>query len=289
MVGRRTEAGTLHLVAVDRWIAVECNDPELAALLRANFGQLEAVAAPTGAPALRVSVLRDATGVALRLFGGPELRPSDPGELIYLFEQHLVVELQRQRRDLFFLHAAALEAEHGAVVIAGDSGAGKSTLTWALVEAGLPYLSDELAPVSMPDLTVHGYPHALCLKAPPPLPYRLPEATLVTEETLHVPPSECRGGISAQAPLDAVVLLERFSSERERPTLRPAGPAEASARLMVHALNALAHDAGGLDAAQQMARTARCFVLEPASLGETCELLIGALGAPRESVRALGA
>jgi len=41
------------------------------------------------------------------------------------------------------LHAAAVQARAGAVVIAGPSGAGKSTLAGALVAAGYGYLTDE--------------------------------------------------------------------------------------------------------------------------------------------------
>lgn len=41
------------------------------------------------------------------------------------------------------LHAAAVQARAGAVVIAGPSGAGKSTLAGALVTAGYGYLTDE--------------------------------------------------------------------------------------------------------------------------------------------------
>lgn len=290
MVDRATRAEpvSLHLVALDRRIVIDCNDLELLALLRANFGCLETGPTSAREHALHISVLRDPAGVALHLFGRPELRPVDPSELLFLLEQHLTVELQRERRDLFFLHAAVLGTERGAILLAGESGAGKSTLTWALVQEGLPYLSDELAPISLADLTVHGYPHAICLKSPPPPPYRLPEATLVTEETLHVPASECPAGVASQAPLDAVVLVERFSPSRERPTLRPASPAEASARIVVHALNALAHGSSGLDAAQRIARSARCFVLEPASLGDTCALLLGHLEAAGAPAPALG-
>ena len=50
------------------------------------------------------------------------------------------------------------------MLLAGASGNGKSTTAWALLHRGFQYLSDELAPLDLSAMTVHAFPHALCLK-----------------------------------------------------------------------------------------------------------------------------
>ena len=73
-------------------------------------------------------------------------------------------------------------------------------------------------------------------------------------------------------PLDAIFLL-RYDPAAREPSLRPITAAEATARLFVHALNALAHPNMGLDAVLHIASHARCFDLTTARLPETCELV----------------
>ena len=138
---------------------------------------------------------------------------------------------------------------------------------------------------------MHHYPHALCLKAEPPEPYRLPESTLRTSRTLHVPAQELpRPSSVAPRPLQAIFFIERASNGAGAgPGLRPLSAAEGAARLYAQALNALAHPAEGLDAAGGIAGGARCFELRAGALGQlgtTCQLVRSALAAtPR---RALG-
>lgn len=52
-----------------------------------------------------------------------------------------------QQRGVVTLHAAAVAAEAGAVLLCGRSGIGKSSLAAALVERGYPLLSDDVAGV----------------------------------------------------------------------------------------------------------------------------------------------
>ena len=52
-----------------------------------------------------------------------------------------------QQRGVVTLHAAAVAAEVGAVLLCGRSGIGKSSLAAALVERGYPLLSDDVAGV----------------------------------------------------------------------------------------------------------------------------------------------
>jgi hypothetical protein len=97
-----------------------------------------------------------------------------------MLKKELTIDLQKIRRELYFLHAASLSLAGQGLLIVAASGRGKSTTAWALLHHGFDYLSDELAPVDLGSLRVQPYPHALCLKKAPPLPYSLPERTLRT-------------------------------------------------------------------------------------------------------------
>jgi hypothetical protein len=245
-----------------------------------------AVAPRSGRPHLQYELRNESGGFALARAGAPARRVADAGELLLEFERDAIVALQGLRRDLFFLHAAALAAPDGAVLFVGDSGAGKSTLAWALVQHGVGYLSDELAPVDPHKQCVLAYPRALCLKDRPPEPDALPADTLETSRGLHVA-VDATAGIPAPRGLHAIFFLVPGAASRSAPVVRPASAAEASARLLANALNPAAHPADGLDAAVAIAESVPCFELEAAGLGATCELVREALADARFALRPL--
>jgi len=51
----------------------------------------------------------------------------------FLLEKELTIELQKIRRELYFLHAAALSLADKAFLNRGSPGTGKSTTVWALL------------------------------------------------------------------------------------------------------------------------------------------------------------
>jgi hypothetical protein len=121
---------------------------------------------------------------------------------------------------------------------------------------------------------VHGFPHALCLKADPPEPYPLPAGTLRSSRTRHVPVNLMPSLLAPEPFAPDTIVFVQYRPELERPTIAPLGHAEAAARLYVQALNPLAHPEDGLDAALEIVRGARCLSLEAAALEATCELLV---------------
>ena len=201
------------------------------------------------------------------------MRAEDEGRLLFQLEQDLTLELQRLRRDLYFLHSASLGTPEGAVLFVGDSGAGKSTLAWALLQHGFEYLSDELAPIDAAELRVLPYPRAVCLKEVPPEPYALPSGALVTSRGLHVPRSDAGCAPPRARHLHAVFFLGPRVAERRSPVVRPMSSAEAAARLLANALNPLSHSADGLDAALAIARGATRYELRAGDLRATCALV----------------
>ncbi len=166
----------------------------------------------------------------------------------------------------------------GAALLVGDSGAGKSTLTWSFVCRGFPYMSDELAPVSLDGMRVHPYPRAISLKELPPRPFEVPEGTLATSRGFRVPLSASGSDVAPDPRrIRAIFFLEPRAAPFGEPTARRTGSAEAAARLLANALNPRSHPADGLDAALAIARAAPCFELPRAALGATCELVRGIL------------
>jgi len=255
---------------------------------------LGAMAAPdrSGAPDLRYRIhdAAEGAGFVLGRDGCPDREADDLDDLLFQFEKDVVLELQRRRSDLFFLHSAVLEWRGKAVLLAADSGSGKSTTAWGLLHHGFRYLSDELAPIDPYAMVVWPYPHALCLKERPAAPYPLPRETLDLGRTLHVPPSALPSPapIADPVPLGALFFV-RHRPELESPKLRRMDPAEAGVRLYVVALNALAHPNRGLDAALRIAAGIPCFEVWTTGLPASC-VTIGAaaaeaLGEPGESHR----
>jgi hypothetical protein len=277
----QTRSDRLQLTVFGCHIEVVCHDRLARALLVTNYGQLQRSG---DAADLRYTVGRPAGSSAFFVVreGQPPLLAADAGELLFLFEKDMTIELQKLRPKLFFVHSAALEFGGNAVLLVGASGSGKSTLTWALLHHGLGYLSDELGPIDIETAEVHPYPHALCLKDEPPGPYPLPGGTLVTARAMYIPVQTLPSRVgTAPLPLVAIFCV-RYLPETSTPTVRRLGKAEAGTRLFSSALNPLAHPGDGLDAAIKIALRTACFEVLTGDLPTTCTLvedtLMGVLG-----------
>ena len=189
-------------------------------------------------------------------------------ELLFLFEKDMTIELQKIRSDLLFIHSAALSIGGEVILLVAPSGSGKSTTAWAMINSGFKYLSDELAPIDLDSLTITPYPHALCLKAIPPL-FNLPEDTLYTSHTIHVPIKQyCDFNVSS---LKAIFYLE-FNAEILEPEIYSISTAEATANLYANSLNILAHNENdnGLNAAVNVASRVENYRLVSNKLDKTC-------------------
>ncbi len=64
----------------------------------------------------------------------------------------------RARRDLMWLHGAAVAREGRAIILPGRRGEGKSTLATALCELGWSFLTDDLIPLDPSALRAHPFP-----------------------------------------------------------------------------------------------------------------------------------
>ena len=268
----------LFLRILRQFVRIDCDDPTSAgSCLAANFGAMIASTSPADPDFAYKIRSVDGSYLVEREDTTSQLVATGLDELVYCLEKDLTVELQQRRPDLFFIHAATLEWRGAAVVLAADSGGGKSTTAWALLHHGFRYLSDELACIEPDTLRVFAYPHAVCLKRAPPAPYVLPAATLHLGRTSHVPTTALPAPLADDPlPLGAVFLI-RCDPNLASPQLHRLGAAEASARIYVTALNALAHPDRGLGVALQIAQRVPCFALGTAGLGESCEIIRSAI------------
>jgi hypothetical protein len=258
-------------------IQIDCCGAQEYELLLANYGGLQS--RERTFPKLKYTISRrsNRSCFSIARWGGEPVMAADEGEFLFLFEKDLTIQLELMRRDLYFLHAAALGSSGRAFLLVAPSGNGKSTITWALLHHGFRYLSDELAPLNLTKLEVQPYPHAICLKEKPPAPYDLPDQAVRTVSTVHVPIPQLPGGaIYNPMTVTAVFFLE-YRSGRNPPIVRRVSRAESAARLFANALNPLAHAEDGLAGAVAIAQRVPSFQLRSGELRPTCELIAAAL------------
>jgi hypothetical protein len=242
---------------------------------------------PVATPDLTYTIAGGNGTFRLAVDGSPAMTATDPGQLLLKLDQDLIIQLQKCRPDLYFVHAGVLELAGRALMLVAPSGGGKSTTVWGLVHHGFRYLSDELAPIDVRRMMVHPYPRAVTLKSPPPRAYPLPGRARSTSRGFHVPTDAIAGGVAARAvPLAAIVFL-RYTAGAAQPAIERIGAAQAGARLYANALNALAHPGDGLDAALHIAARTACFHVTTAALAATCALVKATLdGLPTRGMHA---
>src|SRR5262245_11215236 len=267
---RNRDLETLRFSVLGRGIAVHCLDDVSRALLAKAYRQLSG-----GPPTIDLSYTIGRSGESFLITrdGREPFVAGNRCEFLALFDEDLTIELQKIRRELYFVHAAVIEFERKAFMLVGKSGSGKSTTTWALLHHGFGYLSDEVGPVDLETLEVHPFPRALSLKTVPPAPYSLAEKRSDNCGSYYVPPDNFPAGPGNRPVLLAALFFLRYHPESSAPSIRRISGAEGAARLYSNALNPLAHPEYGLDGAIRIASKRPCFELLTADLTRTCALI----------------
>jgi hypothetical protein len=263
---------TLFLSVLDRGVRIQCHEPEIVPLLWTNFAAMRSTQQRADLSYI-VGRRQGTSSFFLKNHNGKCKDGASDGEFLYLFESDLRMKMQRIRRDLYFIHAAALEIAGKAVLLIGQSKSGKSTTTCGLLQHGFSYLSDELAPIDPDTLEVYSYPRALWLRRELQDMRLSPSQKIQTSWMLCVPTETFPNGVGKTCtPLRAVYFL-RYSSEAQHPSLRKVRKTEATARILSQTLNPGAHLHNGLEAAATIAEKVLCFDLTAAGLLETCNLV----------------
>jgi hypothetical protein len=276
-VSLRVDGGVriVALCACGSTFHIECADEAIAALVEVAFGGLIvpfswSQSDITGRYQVERSNANTAHGFCIRDVNGVCAQVEDTDDLLWHLDKSLTLALQHRRPDLYFLHAAAVANAGGVSVLAAPPGTGKSTLTLGLLERGLTYLSDELAPIDIGRRLVHHYAHAVGLKSPPPDPLRLPQGTVAIGSRFHVPTSGFRVAGLSEEPLPLVAFIFPERSSESPPRCRRISASVATVYLLANALNALAHSNDGLDAAVTLARLVPCFQINIRDLSAAC-------------------
>ncbi len=142
-------------------LRVSTDAPELVGTFFDVFGAFET---RPGAPVVervvdvRIDAARRRIGVAGHVVQLAE------GRLAQVQAYNLLYRtLARSVSSAFLLHAAAVSAGDRAYVIAGPSGSGKTSLARILATSGFRLMSDDIAPLSVPDGLVHPFPRRVGL------------------------------------------------------------------------------------------------------------------------------
>jgi hypothetical protein len=140
---------TFAALATTVSVAVDDDVPsDLASMLIAGYPEVEEQ------PTLSFH-LRGGASPALVCVGRYETAVDHIADLVPLFELDLYHALVEHAPPGWVLHAAAVERDGRAIVLAGLSGAGKTTLTLALLARGWRMATDEIVHISR-DATIRG-------------------------------------------------------------------------------------------------------------------------------------
>ncbi len=198
----------------------------------------------------------------------------DPFDLVAVLELDLYHLVAERAAPGWLLHAAALERDGRALVLAGPSGAGKTTLALALVARGWRIATEEMVLIDS-SLAVRGLARPLHAPADSPQHRAMP----ATWRTLDYPlrGSHVRGvvaqpiaahRIAGPLPLGALLRIDHAPDAAAR--LAPMPPARAIARLWPCTLR---QDDPGLAAATAIVGTVQPLELMSGSIADAVTAL----------------
>jgi hypothetical protein len=200
----------------------------------------------------------------------------DPFDLVAVLELDLYHLVAERAAPGWLLHAAALERDGRAIVLAGPSGAGKTTLSLALVARGWRIATEEMVLIDA-SLAVRGLARPLHAPAGGPQHRAMPASWRRLDYPLRG--SSVRGvvaqpiaahRIAGPLPLGALIRIDHAPEAVAR--LTPLAPVQAIARLWPCSLR---QDDPGLAAATAIAGTIEPLELVSASVDAAVDLVTG--------------
>jgi hypothetical protein len=272
---------------------VRCNESELAERLGSLLSSLRVRGAADHRYEL---VVADDGRVEVSLDGRMLVHADSRRHAVAWLLWHISRAAVEVNSDHLLLHAAAVEAAAGAVLLPAPPNAGKTTLTTALVRAGLGYLTDEVVAISPATNCVLPFPRPLTLE---PESLRalidLDPAALSwwvgsdsepnscrdrdAQRWWHVPAANIRPGAVGVPCPPRVVVFPRY--QPGAPTrLEPIGTADAVLELATNAFNLDQHGGRGLRYLAGLAEQCTCFRLDVSDLADACRLVLAVAPGP---------
>jgi hypothetical protein len=194
-------------------------------------------------------------GYALRGAGEIDFK-GDIGALYDYVKRQLLMQFIRERQDLLWLHAAAVERKGKALLVSGPSGQGKSTLATLLCERGWSYMSDDIAPVRMSSNDVLPFPLVPFRRIAARR--RVARVALETleKEMVHIPSDSIR---RESATIGGIVFP--IYRPRARSTLERIAPGNAAFEILRSYTNFVDHKESAVTRASELARTIPAYEL----------------------------
>jgi len=232
--------------------------------VRTDVAEMRDYLARTYQPMLVKSITSDIGQLEFRrIEGGYSVRgPSEfdfAGDITALYDyvkQELLVQFIRQRQDLLWLHAAAVERSGQALLVVGPSGQGKSTLSTRLCERGWSFMSDDIAPVRMSSNDVLSFPLAPFRRISSGRRVARLDLGTLQKEMVSIPPHAIR---RESATIGEIVFPTY--RPRARPKLTRLASGNAAFELLRSYTNFIDHKHAGVTRASELARAIPAYEL----------------------------
>lgn len=218
---------------------------------------------------------------------------SEPHAVAWLL-WHVTQSVVEASGEHLLLHAAAVEAPAGTVILPGPPNVGKTTFTVALVRAGLGYLTDEIVAIPAHDADVMAFPRPMTVEAeswvalatlyPTASSWVVePEAEVALPSSpgegpwWHIQATRIRPDALGRAGRPTALVFPSY--QPGAPTrLEPMATAEAVLELATNAFNLTRHGGWGLRRIVGIAEGCSCFRLTVSKLHEACQLVLAVGG-----------
>jgi hypothetical protein len=202
---------------------------------------------------------------------------------------HLLWHINRQvieasSSTYLLLHAAVAELAGRAVLLPASAGSGKTTLVAGLVQAGLRYMSDEVAAIDPRTGLVHPFPKPLSVEpgswgALAALrPNVAEELEVFNVGQWQVRADDIRPRAVAGPCHPATVITPRYVAGATA-ALIPQSRADAVAMMVANSFNFREYGSAGLRVLAEVARASACCSLTFGDLNEACRLVLEAASA----------
>ena len=204
----------------------------------------------------RLDLVRNGTGYTIRGLETVDVL-EQPAELLtnYLTREVLLMFI-KARPDLLWIHAAAVEKNGSALLIAGPSGQGKSTLATRLCDIGWRFLSDDTAPVRMEIDEVLPFPQSARRRKYPGREFVAGELGKLEKEEVPIPETSVW---LESAPIRGIVFP--LFKHGAAPVLTLRSPGDAALDLLRNCTNFPDHRETGVERVASLARAVPMYHL----------------------------